>query len=167
MLSTKDIHEDAPALYYYNESYVFALTIIPKMDRSDMDITSKLQLETRCVLHVESYGFNLTLIQKNEKIFLAVIPKIQCCGPGSWIRCLFDPGIRDVKKSGSGSGMNNPDHISESLETIFCVKILNFLMRIWYPEWKKFGPGIRDRKYSDPKFGINIPDPQHCQERSI
>jgi hypothetical protein len=25
--------------------------------------------------------------------------------------------------SGSGSGMNNPDHISESLETIFWVKI--------------------------------------------
>jgi hypothetical protein len=24
-----------------------------------------------------------------------------------------------VKKSGSGSGMNNPDHISESLETLF------------------------------------------------
>ncbi len=51
---------------------------------------------------------------------------------GSGIRCLFDPWIRDpewVKKSGSGSemgrksgsgfGMNNPDHISESLETIF------------------------------------------------
>jgi hypothetical protein len=32
------------------------------------------------------------------------------------------------KKSGSGSGMNNPDHISESLEieTIFWVKILKF-----------------------------------------
>jgi hypothetical protein len=28
------------------------------------------------------------------------------------------------KKSGSGSEMNNPDHISESLETIFWVKIL-------------------------------------------
>jgi hypothetical protein len=28
-----------------------------------------------------------------------------------------DPGW--VKKSRSGSGMNNPDHISESLETIF------------------------------------------------
>jgi hypothetical protein len=28
------------------------------------------------------------------------------------------------KKSGSGSGMNNPDHISKSLETIFWVKIL-------------------------------------------
>jgi hypothetical protein len=29
-------------------------------------------------------------------------------------------------KSGSGSGMNNPDHISESLETIFLVKTLKF-----------------------------------------
>jgi hypothetical protein len=31
------------------------------------------------------------------------------------------------KKSGSGSGMNNPDYISKSLETIFWViKILKF-----------------------------------------
>jgi hypothetical protein len=30
------------------------------------------------------------------------------------------------KKSGSGSGMNNPDHSSESSETIFWVKILKF-----------------------------------------
>jgi hypothetical protein len=30
------------------------------------------------------------------------------------------------KKSRSGSGMNMPDHISESLETIFWVKILKF-----------------------------------------
>jgi hypothetical protein len=30
------------------------------------------------------------------------------------------------KKSGSGSGMNNPDHISESLENIFGVKTLKF-----------------------------------------
>ncbi len=49
-----------------------------------------------------------------------------CCGSGSGIRCLFDPWIRDTgwEKSqdldpGYGSGMNNPDHISESLETIF------------------------------------------------
>jgi hypothetical protein len=39
--------------------------------------------------------------------------------------------------------MNNPDHISESLETIFWVKIFKFLD-------------------ADPGFGINIPDPQHC-----
>jgi hypothetical protein len=53
------------------------------------------------------------------------------------------------KKSGSGSGFNNPDHISESLETIvFWVKILNFfdadpgsgMEKMW----------IRDRKNSDP-----------------
>ncbi len=31
----------------------------------------------------------------------------------------LDPGSGMGKKSGSGSGMNNPDHISESLETIF------------------------------------------------
>jgi hypothetical protein len=30
------------------------------------------------------------------------------------------------KKSRSGSGMNIPDHISESLETIFGLKILKF-----------------------------------------
>jgi hypothetical protein len=30
------------------------------------------------------------------------------------------------KKSGSGFGMNNLDHISESLETIFGVNILKF-----------------------------------------
>jgi hypothetical protein len=50
------------------------------------------------------------------------------------------------KKSGSGSGMNNPDHITESLETIFWVKILQFFDA--YPGWKKFGSGI------------NIPDPK-------
>jgi hypothetical protein len=30
------------------------------------------------------------------------------------------------KNLGPGSGMNNPDHISENLETIFWVKILKF-----------------------------------------
>jgi hypothetical protein len=50
---------------------------------------------------------------------------------------------------GSGSGMNNPDHISESLETIFWVKILKFFDADPGSGWKKFGSGI------------NIPDPQH------
>jgi hypothetical protein len=48
---------------------------------------------------------------------------------------------------GSGSGMNDPDHISENLETIFLVKILKFFDAD--PGWKKFGSGI------------NIPDSQH------
>jgi hypothetical protein len=36
----------------------------------------------------------------------------------------LDPGSGWVKRSGYGSGMNNPDHISDSVETIFWVKIL-------------------------------------------
>jgi hypothetical protein len=43
--------------------------------------------------------------------------------------------------------MNNLDHTSESLETIFLVKILQFFAAD--PGWKKFGSGIK------------IPDPQH------
>jgi hypothetical protein len=53
------------------------------------------------------------------------------------------------EKSGAGSGMNNPDHISESLETIFGLKYLNSFML------------IRDGKNSEPGSEINIPDPQH------
>ncbi len=51
----------------------------------------------------------------------------------------------------SGSGMNNPDHISESLETLFWVKLLKFFdagqgsgmkeIRIRDPAWKNSDPG--------------------------
>ncbi len=63
---------------------------------------------------------------------------IQCCRSGSGIRCLFDPWFRypgQVKSqaSGSGSGMNNPDHISYSIKTIFRLKTLNSLMPIREP----------------------------------
>jgi hypothetical protein len=47
------------------------------------------------------------------------------------------------KISGSGSGMNNPDHISESLQKFFWVKILKFFNAD--PGWKKFESGIRDK----------------------
>ncbi len=59
---------------------------------------------------------------------------------------------------GSGSGINNPDHISESLETIFSVKqlkILKSLMRIRDPLSKTFGSGIGDRINSDPGWKSN------------
>jgi hypothetical protein len=65
----------------------------------------------------------------------------------------LDPGSGMSKKSGFGSGMNYPDHISESLETMLWVKILifsdadpeSFWPWIWNPGWKKFGYGIRDK----------------------
>jgi hypothetical protein len=65
------------------------------------------------------------------------------------------------RKSRSVSGMNNLDHISESVEQFFRLKYLNSLMRMRIrirdpgifltldPGWKKFGSLI------------NIPDPQH------
>jgi hypothetical protein len=62
----------------------------------------------------------------------------------------------------SGSGMNNPYHISDRLETIFGLKYLNSLMRIRDPRWKIFGSGmekiwIRDTHLGSATllFGIN------------
>jgi hypothetical protein len=56
--------------------------------------------------------------------------------------------------------MNNPDHISESLETILLgLKYLNSLMRI--RDGKNSDPGCGMEENSDPGSGINIPDPQH------
>ncbi len=62
---------------------------------------------------------------------------------------LLNPGSEMGKKSGSGSGMNNSDNFSKSLETILWVKILKFF---------DVGPGsemeiirIRDGKNSDPQ----------------
>ena len=46
--------------------------------------------------------------------------------PHSPVSSGADPGSETGKKSGSGSGMNNPDHISQSLKTNFWVKILKF-----------------------------------------
>jgi hypothetical protein len=57
------------------------------------------------------------------------------------------------KKSGSGSGMNNPDHISESLEIFFWLKYLNSLLRFWDLGWKKSDPGSGMEK-------IRIRDPE-------
>jgi hypothetical protein len=72
----------------------------------------------------------------------------QCCGSGSGIRCLLTPGSGISKKLGSGSGMNNPDHISESLETIFWVKVLKFFDADPGSGTEKIR--IQDRKNSDP-----------------
>jgi hypothetical protein len=63
--------------------------------------------------------------------------------------------------------MNNPDHISESLKTIFSVKILEFFDADPGSGMEKNGSGMEkiqiwDGKNSDPVTGINIPDPQHC-----
>ncbi len=70
---------------------------------------------------------------------------LQCCGSGSGIQYLFDPWIRDP------GWLFWINHISESLETIFGVKIIKFFdadpgYGIQGLGWKKFGSGIRDKQ---------------------
>jgi hypothetical protein len=71
----------------------------------------------------------------------------------------------DKKKSRSRSGINILDHISESLETIFWVKIFKFFDANADADpgsgtgnLFEHGPGIRDGKI---RIRDNIPDPQH------
>jgi hypothetical protein len=59
----------------------------------------------------------------------------------------------------SGSGINNPDHIAESLETIFLgLKYLNSLMWIRDPGRKKFGSGMEKFGSGIEKIRIQDPD---------
>jgi hypothetical protein len=69
----------------------------------------------------------------------------KCCGFGAF----FNPGSGMGKQSGSGSGMNNPDHISESSKTIFWIKILKFFNVD--PGWKKIGSGMEKSRIRDPR----------------
>jgi hypothetical protein len=68
---------------------------------------------------------------------------------------------------GSEPGMNNPDHrISESLETIFGVKILKFFDAD--PGWKKLEFGNRDKHSGSAtlKLGTDITRPV-CQKVTV
>ncbi len=88
-----------------------------------------------------------------EKLYMV---RSSVADPSPVSGAFLTPGSGLRKKSISGSGVNNPDHISESLEIIFFggVKILKFFEAD--PGWKKIGSGWK-------KFGsgMYIPDPQH------
>ncbi len=73
--------------------------------------------------------------------------KISVAGPGSDAFLTLYLGSGMGKKSGSGSGMNNPDHISESLVKIDWVKILKFFDADPGSEMEKIRSGIRDGKF--------------------
>jgi hypothetical protein len=75
-------------------------------------------------------------------------------------RCFLTQGSGMGMKSGFGIRIRVPDHIYESLETMFWVKILKFLERIRDLGWKKFGFENRGGMEKI-RSGINIPDPQH------
>jgi hypothetical protein len=95
-----------------------------------------------------------------EEIFTQFRRTISDADPYPGYGCFFDPWIRDpgrVKKSESGSGMNNPDHIAESLETFFSgLKILKFFDA--HPGWKKFVSGMEKIRIREEE---KILDPLH------
>jgi hypothetical protein len=55
-------------------------------------------------------------------LFAAILPRAVNPKSGAFLT----PGSGMGNKSGSGSRINNPDHYSESVETIFWVKILKY-----------------------------------------
>jgi hypothetical protein len=57
--------------------------------------------------------------------------------------------------------MNIPDHLSESSETVFRVKVLNIFYADTEPGLGIFLTLDPGWKNSDPVSGINIQDPQH------
>jgi hypothetical protein len=78
---------------------------------------------------------------------------------------IWDPGW--VKKSGSGSRMNNPDHNSESLETIFWVEILKFRVHpstSWQLHTTIFDTGSQQQCCGS---GMFIPDPDFYRSRLL
>jgi hypothetical protein len=108
---------------------------------------------------------NSFIIQYGTAVYVDILKRCldQCCGSGSGIGCLFDPGIRDGRKSASGSGIRDEQPGPYFLElrnhffSFLGVKILKFFAD---PGWRQFGSGIRDGKKSDPGSG-KIPDPPH------
>jgi hypothetical protein len=73
-----------------------------------------------------------------ERSFCSPIISVADPDPGSGT--FLTPGSGMGKKSRSGSGMDIQDHISESLKTIFWVKILNF----FDADPESFWPWIQD-----------------------
>jgi hypothetical protein len=105
---------------------------------------------------------------------------MQCCESGFGIGYLFDPWIRDGRKSSPGSGIRDEKPGSYFFElrnhffTFWGVNIHKFFIedlrsgietvRIRDPGWNKVGSGIRDGTKSDPgwnKVGSGIRDKHH------
>jgi hypothetical protein len=86
----------------------------------------------------------------------------QCCGsdPGSSAVLTPGSGFQDGKNPDPGSGINIPDHIFESLVTMFWLKILNFFVTDPEIRWL-FDPGSGAFVTLDPgwKNSLRIQEP--------
>ncbi len=72
-------------------------------------------------------------------LFLQPVLRIRIRDPVLYYPWIRDPESGMSKKPGSGFGMNNPSHISESLETVFWLKYLDSFMQI---RIRNLGSGI-------------------------
>ncbi len=92
-----------------------------------------------------------------------VVITAQCCGPGSGIRCLFDPWIRDGQKNQDPDpGWTSRIIFPRAKKQFIGLKILNFFFFDADPDTGSFLPWIRNPEWKKLESGINIPDPQHC-----
>ncbi len=86
--------------------------------------------------------------RRNVKLSLSICT-LSVADPDPGSGAFLTPASGMGKRSGSGSGMKNWDHISECLETISLgLKYLNSLRRIRDQGWKKFGSRIRNIVYT-------------------
>jgi hypothetical protein len=85
-------------------------------------------------------------------VLVTLVASVADPDPGA--SAFLTPGSGMGKKSGSGFCMNNAAHISESIETIFWVKILKFFDADSGSGMEKFGTGNRDLGWK--KFGSEI-----------
>jgi hypothetical protein len=79
-------------------------------------------LGSLAALVIISLGLVRVQVLPGENATNAAFHDTSVVDPDPWSVAILTLGIRDpgwVKKSGSGSGMNNPYHISKSLETVF------------------------------------------------
>jgi hypothetical protein len=98
-----------------------------------------------------------TCCSRNKKAVL----RIRIRDPGLDAFLTPGSGIRDGRKSASGSGIRDEQPGSYFLE----LRNHKFFDEDpGDPGWRQFGSGIRDEKKSDPGSGINIPDPPHCKK---
>jgi hypothetical protein len=64
----------------------------------------------------------IEITSTNTGLLKRTLQKISDADPDPGYGALLTPGSGMGKKSGSGTGMDIPDHFSESLETVFRVK---------------------------------------------
>jgi hypothetical protein len=96
-------------------------------------------------------------IYKTERNEVEIRPKTSVADPDPGLGAFLTPGsgIRDGRKSASGSGIQDEQPGSYFLElrnhffAFFGLKYLNSLMRIRHPGWRQFGSGMEKSRIRD------------------